>query len=43
MRQRHGRHRTFVGYAMSIAVLPRGEHDKSSSGHEGRSNDKPNN
>jgi hypothetical protein len=43
MRQKHGRHRTFVGYATSIAVLPRGEHDKATSGHEEKPTDKPNN
>jgi hypothetical protein len=29
LRQTHGRHRTFVGYATSITVLPAKEHEKS--------------
>jgi len=28
MRQKHGRHRTFVGFATAITVLPRKDHDK---------------
>jgi hypothetical protein len=43
MRQKHGRHRTFVGYATSITVLPNSEHDKTSSAPEPKSNEKPNN
>ena len=43
MRQRHGRHRTFVGYAMSITVMPEAEHDKASAAHDTKPNEKPNN
>jgi hypothetical protein len=42
MRQRHGRHRTFVGYATSITVLPDGEHDKASAGQDRKPSDQPN-
>jgi hypothetical protein len=41
MRQKHGRHRTFVGYATSITMLPESDHDKMNSGHDGKSSDKP--
>jgi hypothetical protein len=40
MRQSHGRNRTFVGYAMSIKVLPAKDHEKSSSGHEATSTER---
>jgi hypothetical protein len=41
MRQKHGRHRTFVGYATSITMLPESDHDKMNSGHDVKSTDKP--
>ncbi len=40
MRQTHGRDRTFVGYATSIMVLPAKGHSQSSSGGDGRSNER---
>ncbi len=40
MRQKHGRHRTFVGYATSIMVRPATDHDKSRSGSDTRSSDR---
>jgi hypothetical protein len=43
MRQRHGRHRTFVGYATSITIRPSGDHDKTGAVHDTKSVDKPNN
>jgi hypothetical protein len=43
MRRSHGRDRTFVGYATSITVIPGSAHDKSNSGHEPKSTEKPNN
>ncbi len=39
MRRTHGRNRTFVGYAMSITVLPAKDHNKTSSGGDTRSNE----
>jgi hypothetical protein len=41
MRQKHGRHRTFVGYAMSIAVQPTGDHKKTNSSSERTSGERP--
>ena len=41
MRQKHGRHRTFVGFATSITVRPAPEHNKSSSGSDAQSNEPP--
>ena len=32
MRQKHGRHRTHVGYATAITIMPSREHGQSSSG-----------
>jgi hypothetical protein len=43
MRQKHGRHRTFVGYATSITELIDSDHAKTSSAKDGKSNDHPNN
>ncbi len=40
MRLTHGRNRTFVGYAMSITVLPAKDHNQSSSGGETRLNER---
>jgi hypothetical protein len=41
MRQKHGRHRTFVGYAMSIAVQPSGDHKQTNSSSERTSGERP--
>jgi hypothetical protein len=41
MRRKYGRHRTFVGYAMSIAVQPSGDHKKTSPSSEGTSPERP--
>jgi hypothetical protein len=41
MRQTHGRHRTFVGFATEITVLPRKDHDKTSSTSNATSNERP--
>jgi hypothetical protein len=40
IRQKHGRHRTFVGNATSIVVLPVRDHDKSSPGRDARSDER---
>ena len=39
MRQKHGRHRTHVGYAMAITIMPSREHGQSSSGSGAKSNE----
>ena len=41
MRQKHGRHRTHVGYAMAITIMPSREHGQSSSGSGAKSNESP--
>jgi len=41
MRQKHGRHRTFVGSATSITILPPMEHQQSGSGRGARSSERP--
>jgi hypothetical protein len=41
MRRTHGRHRTFVGFATAITVLPAKDHDKSSSAGDARSDARP--
>jgi hypothetical protein len=39
MRQKHGRHRTHVGYATAITIMPPHEHAQSSSATGAKSND----
>jgi hypothetical protein len=39
MRQKHGRHRTHVGYATAVTILPSREHAQSSSGSGAKSNE----
>lgn len=41
MRQKHGRHRTFVGFATEITVVPRKDHDKTSTTNNATSNERP--
>jgi hypothetical protein len=41
MRQKHGRHRTFVGYATSITVRPATDHNKFSSRSDEKSVEQP--
>jgi hypothetical protein len=41
MREKHGRHRTFVGTATSITILPPMEHQQSGSRREARSFERP--
>jgi hypothetical protein len=41
MRQKHGRHRTFVGFATEVTVLPHRDHDQSSSTATGTGSDRP--
>lgn len=40
MRQKHGRHRTHVGYATAITIMPPREHGQSSSATEAKSNER---
>jgi hypothetical protein len=40
MRQKHGRHRTFVGFATEVKILPSGHSDHSSSAPAGTTNDR---
>jgi len=40
MRQKHGRHRTFVGFATEITVLPAEHHDKDKSGTHAASHER---
>jgi hypothetical protein len=41
MRQKHGRHRTYVGYATSVTILPSKDHDQSSSAGEAKPTERP--
>ena len=38
MRQKHGRHRTMVGYATDVTIVPPEEHGSSDAGHQRGSN-----
>ncbi len=40
MRQKHGHHRTFVGFATAITVMPRKDHDKANATTDARSNER---
>jgi len=41
MRQKHGRHRTHVGYATAITIMPSREHGQSNAGSGAKSNESP--
>jgi hypothetical protein len=40
MRQKHGRHRTFVGFATEVTILPSSEHHQASSAPSGTANER---